>query len=308
MTSRAQPRGRKRLRSEHIVLTAAAAITIVAVIWGGVVLAGRDDETQADDSASDAVISHVHGLGINPSDGSLIVATHFGSFRIGSGGDEAERIGGSFQDTMGFTVAGPDHFLGSGHPDVEGIRAGQPGRLGLIESVDAGVTWTSQSLSGEVDFHGLAFVHEQVYGWDAGTGRFMVSSDRQEWETRSTVDLSGFAVDPDDPDHVVAATIGGPVDSTDGGRTWSQADGPPLLAINWDGDAGLWGAGPEGDVRHYDGSTWRQTGELVGEPQALLATSDALYAAAHDADGVTGIYRSADEGRSWQLRYRDARQ
>ena len=57
---------------------------------------------------------------------------------------------------MGFTVVGPDRFLGSGHPDAAGIRQGKPARLGLIESTDAGDSWASRSLSGEVDFHALA--------------------------------------------------------------------------------------------------------------------------------------------------------
>ena len=38
---------------------------------------------------------------------------------------------------MGFTVVGPDTFLGSGHPD---IRATDPPLLGLIESNDAAQT------------------------------------------------------------------------------------------------------------------------------------------------------------------------
>lgn len=31
---------------------------------------------------------------------------------------------------MGFTVGGPDHFLGSGHPSAAEARQGKPGRLG----------------------------------------------------------------------------------------------------------------------------------------------------------------------------------
>jgi hypothetical protein len=60
---------------------------------------------------------HVHGLGINPKDGALFVATHTGLFRAPEGQDKPERVGDRFQDTMGFTVVGPDTFLGSGHPD-----------------------------------------------------------------------------------------------------------------------------------------------------------------------------------------------
>jgi hypothetical protein len=304
-----QNRRRRRLRGEHIAFLVAAAIAIPAVVWAGVQLAGSDDASlPVEAGAGEPGVSHVHGLGINPADGSLIVATHFGSFRIAADGDRAARIGDSFQDTMGFTVAGPNRFLGSGHPDIAGSRRGQPSRLGLIESTDAGVTWTSISLTGEVDFHGLAFAHNTVYGWDSGTGRFMVSTDRTNWDTRSTLNLFGFAVDPGNADHIIGATADGLVESTDGGRIWTGADGPQLVAISWDTAAGLWGADPQGNVWHYDGVSWTRTGALVGEPQALLATPDALYAAAHDADGVTGIYRSTDVGRTWQLRYRDTDQ
>lgn len=153
------------------------------------------------------------------------MATHHGTFRLGNG-KGVDRVGESYQDTMGFTVAGPDRFLGSGHPDVQGARQGQPARLGLVESTDAGVTWQRLSLSGEVDFHGLAFAHGRVYGWDATTGRFMVSTDRRSWDTRSTQPLAGFAVDPDDPDRVVGAGPQALLDSTDGGRTWRPLQGP----------------------------------------------------------------------------------
>ncbi len=292
-------------RNSQLGLAVAAVVVLAGIGWAVVSSAGSDDPGPGD-LAADPGVSHVHGLGINPADEALIVATHYGSFRIPEEGD-AERIGDSFQDTMGFTVAGPDRFLGSGHPDVEGMRQGLPGRLGLIESADAGVTWTNLSLSGEVDFHGLAYAHDQVYGWDSGTGRFMVSADRTEWETRSTINLSGFAVGPDDPDHVVGATPDGTVDSTDGGRTWTSAGGPQLVVVSWEADAGLWGADPGGNVWGRPDDTWERAGRLAGAPQAFLASPDALYAAASDDAGVTSIYRSSDDGRTWKLRYRDGR-
>lgn len=282
---------------------------VVVGLAVAVVLRAGDDETAAPgQSADDPGVSHVHGLGINPADGSLIVATHYGAFRIAADGDDAVRIGDSFQDTMGFTVAGPNHFLGSGHPDLAGSRAGQPGRLGLIESTDAGASWAALSLSGEVDFHALAFAHDQVYGWDSGTGRFMVSADLREWETRATVDLYGFAVDPDNEDHVIAAAPGGIAESIDGGRTWNSTQGPQLVALSWDGRAGLWGAELGGVVWHRSDDEWERVGALPGQPQAFLATADALYAAAHDDNDLTGIYLSTDGGRTWDLRYRDRSQ
>lgn len=302
--SRRRPVRRSR---DRLVFLLALAVALPVVAWAGVRLAGRGGSSAAP-TTEDPGIAHVHGLGLNPGDGSLNVATHFGTFRIGRD-KEIQRLGASYQDTMGFTVAGPNHFLGSGHPDLPSIRKGQPPRLGLIESNDAGATWQPVSLSGEVDFHGLAAAHGRVYGWDATSGRFMVSMDRQKWETRSTLPLSGFAVDPADPEHVVAAGERGLLDSTDGGRTWRDRPGPSLVTLSWDATAGLVGAAPGGPIHHTAdaGATWQRAGQLPGEPEALLATAAEWYAAAEVSEGSTGIYRSTDSGRNWELYYRDGR-
>jgi len=262
--------------------------------WAIVRIARGDD---ADHGVQD--ISHVHGLGLNPADGSLVVATHHGSFRVIPESGDASLIGDTRQDTMGFTVVGPDHFLGSGHPDLVGRRAGQPAQLGLIESTDAGATWAPIALSGEVDFHGLASVDGAVYGWDAVTGRFMVSVDRREWQTRSTVDLFGFAVDPDDAERIAAARPSGMSESVDGGRSWRNTDGPDAVTLSWPTGGDLWAAEPDGSVWRRDGSDWARVGQLPGEPQALLATATDIYGAVIEDDGATGLYASADGGRSW---------
>lgn len=293
---------RKSIRPAIVGLVLAPTVFV-----GTFLLVTRDDgaEQVAQTGATEPGVAHVHGLGIDPADGLLRVATHYGTYVIPDDGP-AERVGASYQDTMGFTIAGPDRFYGSGHPDVAGIRRGEPGLLGLIESTDSGVTWESVSLSGEVDFHGLATAHDQVYGWDSTSGRFLVSPDGETWDTRSTLDLFSFAVDPSDADHVVGASPDGVLDSTDGGRTWQAVDAPDLVVLSWHETSGLWGVTPGGTTYDGgdDGTDWRETGSLPGAPQALLAADDVLYAAAEE-DEVTGIYRSEDDGRTWQLRYRD---
>ncbi|MCA1481051.1 hypothetical protein, partial [Bradyrhizobium sp. NBAIM08] len=85
-------------------------------------------------------------------------------------------------------------------------------------------------MTGEVDFHGLVNRDGTIYGWDSSSGRFMVSTDNTTWDTRSTIDLFSFVVDPDDGSHVMASTATGLVESADGGRTWS-APGAPVLAV-----------------------------------------------------------------------------
>jgi hypothetical protein len=294
-------------RWDRRLFIAAAIVAAPVLLWAGIRVAGRDGESSSV-IVDDPGVSHVHGLGVNPADGTLYIATHHGTFRLGP--DRAvKRVGESYQDTMGFTVAGADRFLGSGHPDSEGFRRGQQPRLGLIESTDAGVTWRSVSLSGEVDFHGLAFAHGRVYGWDSGSGRFMVSSDSRNWETHSALQLAGFAVDPRDEAHIVGASPDGLVESRDGGRTWAKKSGPMLLVLSWDAGAGLVGVTEDGAVHRSPdaGGIWSHVGQLAGSPQALLATAEVWYAAAADPGGTTGIYRSNDAGRNWELYYRDER-
>ena len=293
-------------RRRNALVILGAAVLGGALTWTIVRLGDDDaDSPTSGDLAADIGIEHVHGLGVDPGDSTLIVATHYGSFRLAADGSQLERIGDSLQDTMGFTVAGPRHYLGSGHPDLQGVRNGQPTRLGLIESTDGGLTWTIRSLGDEVDFHALAYADDQVYGWDSGTGRFMVSTDKRTWETRSRLDLYGFDIDPADADHLIGAGPEGLVESGDGGREWAPLEGPGLVTLSWDDEAGLWGADAAGTVWHRASEGWEEAGELPGEPQAFLATADSLYAAAHDAQDQTGIYESTDRGRTWQLRYGD---
>jgi hypothetical protein len=255
--------------------------------------------------AEDPGVVHVHGLGINPRDGALFAATHTGLFAIRDG--TATRVTERFQDTMGFTVVGPDHFLGSGHPDFRDTQLAVPNKrplLGLVESRDAGRSWQPLSLLGEADFHGLEVAHGLVYGYDATGQRFMVTGDRRRWQVRSTVELVGFAVSPSEPELVVATTGRTLLRSTDGGRHWQQLQGPALLVLDWADGTGLWGITTDGQGWHSTDAakTWERPGQVGGQPEALLADQGRLYAAIMEV----GIVTSADGGRSWQLRYRES--
>lgn len=257
---------------------------------------GRSERPAA---AADPGVVHVHGLGVDPADGALFAATHSGLFRINNDGT-ARRVADNYQDTMGFTVVGPGHFLGSGHPDLRDYQAKRlPPLLGLVESRDAGRTWQPRSLLGQADFHVLRAAHGRVYAYDSSSGAFMVG-DGSAWETRSKLPMVDFAVSPVDPEMIIATVPQGVRRSADGGRSWEPVDAPALVLIAWNGDS-LWGIAADGSVhRGSAAADWRRRGALDGRPEALLVTSGRLYAAVHEG----GIVASDDGGLTWRVVYK----
>lgn len=279
-------------RPPGIVATCVLLVASVLPIASG---CGGDADPIAN-AARDVAPEHVHGLGLNPADGSLYVATHTGLFRMPPGSEEAERVGDHLQDTMGFAVVGPDRFLGSGHPD---LRDDLPPLLGLIESSDAGRSWESVSLLGNADFHALRVDGPQVVGYDASGGRLMVSSDRgRTW--RSSSPPAAFAdvvVDPADPRRLVAASADGLMTSSDAGASWSRLAGAPI-ALAWPAAAALYSFTADGAVRVSadGGDSWVSRADLPGEPAAVTAIArESLIVALHDGSFAS----SADGGRSW---------
>jgi photosystem II stability/assembly factor-like uncharacterized protein len=242
---------------------------------------------------------HVHALGLDPANLSLFIATHTGLFRLPPGQATAERVGDRHQDTMGFTIAGPDHFLGSGHPD---LRDDLPPLLGLIESRDAGQTWKSISLLGEVDFHVLRVDGLHVVGYDATSGRILISTDGgRTWkDQRPPERLYDLVVHPNSTQTLIATGKNRLFTSRDGGMTWSLRErGSGLLA--WPRRDRLYVLDPSGRVwMSQDGGTrWQARGPIGAMPAAFLAVdSHLLYAAAHDGS----IKRSSDGGATWIAR------
>lgn len=242
---------------------------------------------------------HIHGLGLDPADGSLLVATHTGMWRLEHDASAAVRVGDREQDTMGPTVVGPGRLLASGHPD---LRDDLPPNLGLIESVDGGATWKPVSLLGEADFHVLRHRGSTVYGYDATGARLLVSSDGgATWaEQGSPGPVADLAVHPDAEGVLLAVASGYLHRSVDGGSSW-RALGAMAGLLAWPSKSIVYLVRLDGRVYASmdDGASFARRGTLGGEPAALLAVSDVeLYVALHDGS----IHHSADGGRSWSLR------
>jgi hypothetical protein len=276
-----------------VVSVIAALVVVTAVLF----FASRGGEDGAS-TAAPAGMAHVHGLAVDPADGQLLAGTHYGAFRIGEDG-ELEQFG-PVQDFMGFSVAGPGHYLASGHP---GQGQAGPGNLGLIESTDGGKTWETVSLEGKADFHTLKFRHGRVYG--SSGGQLMVSEDKENWDERATIPIADLAVSPDDPDMLIVTTQQGLGISTDGGRQFQALQGAPTLQLlTWTEGGTLAGVDPVGTVHVSDdgGKTWAERGNAGGQPAALTATDDEIFVATREGQ----VVESSDGGKTFQPRYREA--
>lgn len=265
-----------------------------------VVLTGCGGSSIAEDpgpiTAADPGPQHVHGLGIDPADGALLVATHTGLFRIARDSQESVRVGAARQDAMGFVVTGPHRFLASGHP---GLRENLPPQLGLMTSSDAGRSWQSVSLLGAADFHILRARGSRVVGYEASRGRLMISADGgRTWRTSEPPShLADLVVDPADPTRFIAASVDGLLRSSDAGRTWSAMTGPSV-ALAWPAPRALYAFEADGSVwvSADAGKSWTARTVLPGAPAAVTAVdADSVIVALHD-----GTFAStADGGRSW---------
>lgn len=288
-------------------------LPVVLVIGGlvtALVIVFTRDNSPASPSVSDLTAPdpgpiHVHGLGVNPEDGSLFIATHTGLWRTAPGETRAERVGDNKQDTMGFTIIGKDRFLGSGHPDQQQFREeGLPPLLGLIESTDGGESWEPISLLGEADFHVLRSRGNRIYGFDATNERLMFSRDAgRTWIERGPpAPLLDMAVNPSNPSHLIASGEGGLWTSANEGRTWKGQGRPERTGLlAWPRAEMLYLVLPFGLVQTSSdgGRRWTDRGDVGGEPAALLAhTPRELYVALHDGT----VKRSLDGGRTWAIR------
>lgn len=245
----------------------------------------------AGDVAAPPFIGHVHGLGTDPADGTLYVAAHGGVFAVDDQG--AELVADRAQDTMGFTVTGPGRFLASGHPDLR--ETDLPSHLGLLESRDAGQTWSSLSLSGEADFHSLD-AGKQIYGFDGLSRSVMASADGTSWESWGEGDVIDLAADPS-RDRVLATTPGGELLEIAAEGATQMAAPSGLAFVDWpEADLAV-GVDRSGQVwRGTDGvEDWQRVGEPMGQPSALDVTRDAWYLAIEE-----DVLVSVDEGETWR--------
>ena len=270
-------------------LTGVLAATAVAV--ASMVTGCSDNEPSPSTAATS--FGHVHGLGINPADNRLYVASHLGVFKQTDSG--FERVADRQQDTMAFTVTGTDTFLAGGHPDLR--ETDKPIHLRLIESTDAAQTWDALSLAGEADFHALEPAGDRVYGYDSNNGVLKVTSDKRQWSDIARMGVIDLAVNPGNPDGLLVTDNRTRLQRLGGGSTLRPVPGaPPLAFVDWPAPDLLVGVGPDGTVRHSrdGGKTWTTLTSVGSAPEAFDVTPNIWHVATE-----RGVLASKDQGRTW---------
>lgn len=289
-------------RPSPVIAVTIGALGLLLVMGLVLALSRMDRGSDPDLETAATPIGHIHGIGIDPADGRLYIGAHLGVFGVSPDG-VVEPVGEQRHDTMGFTVAGPNRFLASGHPD---LTSDGPPHLGLIESDDAAETWTTLSLEGEADFHALEAVKGRIWGADSLNARLVTSVDGRRWEPVAEGQFGDVAVNPADPGRALATDQTGRLRAydSDGGEQDLPA-APVLIYLDWVGPDQVVGLAPDGTAHlsRDRGATWQAAGTVPGQPSALEADDRGWYAASD-----TGLYVSTDSGDTWTplLQYSDA--
>jgi hypothetical protein len=253
-------------------------------------------------SAANAFIA---SLAVDPRDGTLMLGTGLGLFRLERGAKKAERVVGTLDTPDGagelssnlvVRYAGPGALLGSGHPAGGGSL---PENLGLIRSADAGETWEVVSELGESDFHILQATGDHVVAVRVEESDVLVSTDGgRSFEAKAAPELPlDVAFDPNDPKRMVVATGQGTFSSSDGGGSWRPRDPVATDQLAWGRE--LYRADPGGAVKVSSdgGATWKDRGEVGLTVNELAIDADgALYASVPGGE----VKRSTDGGATWK--------
>jgi len=275
-------------------LTAAVCLLGVALV---VRSQGGEGARQDQGSAEAFVGGDLHSLVADPQrPGRLYVGGHAAVATSADGGATWSPVDSLRDaDAMGWAF-GPDGIWVSGHP-------------GLSRSRDGGRTFVRASTGlPSTDVHAFGAGGSVLYGASPAVGVFASADGGATWEVRATAIGQAFfgriLVDPSQPDHLVAADVrAGPVESSDGGRSWNPLGGlPGATWVTWGADrAILIASGPRGAARSSDGG--RSWEPLPLPDGAVMVEASSGADATVYAGGLVGtsarIWVSHDAGRTW---------
>jgi photosystem II stability/assembly factor-like uncharacterized protein len=235
-------------------------------------------------------LSHIHS--VRAFGDQILLGTHEGLYQYL---DEktVKRISPERFDVMGLAVSSKG-FYASGHP---GPGSKLPDPVGLLLTTDRGATWKKISLTGEVDFHTLENVGDELYGADSGSGDLMYSSDGgKSWVKRGKNSFMDFAPNPTRKAAVLAIQNGKLYRSTDALKSTK------LVKTSFVVDSLDWIKGSliavSGKVLYRStdsGTTWKKVSTLSSQIGTITQSSRLIAVVMGSA-----IYSSSDGGKSFK--------
>jgi len=235
-------------------------------------------------------VSHIHHVKVI--ENKVLVLTHEGLYEL-VGKNDMKLVGKDRIDVMGFTSLGKLLFA-SGHP---AIGSKMPNPIGLVKSLDGGLTWKSVSLVGKVDFHFLEGAGTDLYGADSQTGKLMYSSDSgKTWKDLGENTFTDIAVSPKMSGMAIAIKDSELLLTEQAFKSTTKIKNTlKITQVEWR-KSGLYGLGGSSLYKSTNsGKTWTKLSTFKGAP-GILSASDQMMLVTVGSD----IYTSNNEGKSFK--------
>ncbi|KAF6248025.1 hypothetical protein C6990_00865 [Nitrosopumilus sp. b3] len=302
------------MESKKKVFVASAiivVIVIVAITLDGASIVSEPIENTDNSKSTDSRIidwRHVHGVGIDPEDSSILyIATH-GDFYQSISGSPPVKVDKVRADYMAFNappIPGIPLYA-SGHPSTGG-------NTGLIKSNDGGITWehVSNVIEPPVDFHAMAIskqTPEMIIGFDSGArGLFKTIDAGKTWDTLEYPEyISALAISPNNSELIFAGTGKGIFKSENGGKTWIQLDAYrdlAVFALAFDDDGKLFASVKTfGLVQSDDlGDSWESFQHVDLTVTSIAADSQhkEIYVGGYSSEGFQEVYKIKYDSSSY---------
>lgn len=252
---------------------------------------------------------HVHGVGVDPTDSSILyIATH-GDFYQSRSGSPPVKVDKVRADYMAFNAPHDKSspLYASGHPS-------SGGNTGLIKSTDGGITWQSVSkvLEPPVDFHAMTLSKSDpnlILGFDSGgRGLFKTIDAGNTWENLEYPEyISALTISPNGSQLIFAGTGSGIYKSNDMGITWNNIayEGLAVYAMSFDNQGILFASVDTfGLVRSDDlGVSWEDLPDidLTVTSIAFDSPNKILYVSGFSSGGYQEVYKLSYDISSYEI-------
>ena len=300
------------MKKPFVVSAMIIVIVVVALTLAGTSLISEPTENADYSKTDDSRIidwRHVHGIGLDPVDNSILyIATH-GDFYQSISGSPPVKVDKVRADYMAFNappVQGVPLYA-SGHPSTGG-------NTGLIKSNDGGVTWkhVSNVVEPPVDFHAMAISKqnpEMIIGFDSGArGLFKTTDAGKTWETLEYPEyISALAISPSNHELIFAGTGKGIFKSDDGGKTWIHLNAYrdlAVFALAYDDDGKLFASIKTFGIVQSDdsGDSWESmvNVDLTVTSIATDSQDKEIYVGGYSSEGFQEVYKIKYDSSSYE--------